>query len=169
MNIYLIGMMGSGKSTVGCIVAEKMQLSFIDTDKEIENFTGKTISDIFKQDGEDYFRKIESDYLKLHSNAVLACGGGVILKNENRSHIKKHGEVILLTASISELAQRIAGTIKRPLYNGNDPKKRLEQLWLERKDKYINTADVTVDTNSRSPKDISNEIVEKLEQWKQFS
>ena len=81
MNIYLIGMMGSGKSTIGHMVGDKMQLSFIDLDQEIENLTGKTINEIFKKDGEEFFRKVESDCLRLHSNTVLACGGGIVLKS----------------------------------------------------------------------------------------
>ena len=163
MNIYLIGMMGSGKSTIGHMVGDKMQLSFIDLDQEIENLTGKTINEIFKKDGEEFFRKVESECLRLHSNAVLACGGGIVLKTKNRSYIKKHGKVILLKASVSELAKRLASSNKRPLFNKQNPKKGLEELWSDRKSKYINMADITIATDNRSPQDISEEIVEKLE------
>ena len=87
MNIYLIGMMGSGKSTVGNLVAQKMRLQFIDLDIEIENFIGKPIKEIFKKNSEEFFRKIESKCLKRQSKSIIACGGGIILDDKNLSLI----------------------------------------------------------------------------------
>ena len=98
MNIYLIGMMGSGKSTVGNLVAQKMRLQFIDLDIEIENFVGKPIKEIFKKNSEEFFRKIESKCLKRQSKSIIACGGGIILEDKNISYINKHGKTVLLTA-----------------------------------------------------------------------
>lgn len=162
MNIYLIGMMGSGKSTIGKMVAQKMRLPFIDLDLEIENFAGKPINEIFKKDSEEFFRKIESECLKTHSNSILACGGGIVSKNENISYINKHGKTILLTAPLSELYQRLSGTNNRPLLKNGNIKQTLERLWLERKSKYIDMADLTINTSNKSPKDISIEIVESI-------
>ena len=162
MNIYLIGMMGSGKSTIGKMVAQKMRLPFIDLDLEIENFAGKPINEIFKKNSEEFFRKIESECLKAHSNSILACGGGIVSKNENISYINKHGKTILLTAPLSELYQRLSETNNRPLLKNGNIKQTLERLWLERKSKYIDMADLTINTSNRSPKDISIEIVESI-------
>mgnify|MGYP001441453815 CR=1 FL=1 len=162
MNIYLIGMMGSGKSTIGKMVAQKMRLPFIDLDLEIENFAGKPINEIFKKYSEEFFRKIESECLKIRSNSILACGGGIVSKNENISYINKHGKTILLTAPLSELYQRLSGTNNRPLLKNGNIKQTLERLWLERKSKYIDMADLTINTSNRSPKDISIEIVESI-------
>jgi len=80
MNIYLIGMMGSGKSTVGKPLSEKMHKPFIDLDSEIEKGTGKNISEIFDIDGEEQFRKMETKQLKQYSESIVACGGGIVLK-----------------------------------------------------------------------------------------
>ena len=162
MNIYLIGMMGSGKSTVGNLVAQKMRLQFIDLDIEIENFVGKPIKEIFKKNSEEFFRQIESKCLKRQSKSIIACGGGIILEDKNISYIKKHGKTILLTAPIPELYERLKGKNNRPLLKRGNIKKTLERLWQERKNKYINMADLTVDTANRSPEEISIEIVKNL-------
>ena len=89
MNIYLLGMMGSGKSTVGRALSQYMDMPFIDLDLEIEQSVGKTISEIFKNDGEKYFRNIESNQLYQYFDSVVACGGGIILNEGNRTFIKK--------------------------------------------------------------------------------
>ena len=115
MNIYLIGMMGSGKSTVGKILAEKMELLFIDLDSEIEKTGGKSVSEIFNQDGEDHFRKLESEELKQYSESVVACGGGIILDEENRQYINENGVAVLLTASMDELFKRLSDSNNRPI------------------------------------------------------
>ncbi len=162
MNIYLIGMMGSGKSTVGNLVAQKMRLQFIDLDIEIENFVGKPIKEIFKKNSEEFFRKIESKCLKRRSKSIIACGGGIILEDKNISYINKHGKTVLLTAPIPELYERLKEKNNRPLLKRGNIKKTLERLWQERKNKYINMADLTVDTVNRSPEEISIEIVKNL-------
>ena len=107
MTIYLIGMMGVGKSTVGKILAEKMKLLFIDLDSEIEKSSQKSVSEIFNEDGENHFRKLESEQLKQYSGSVVACGGGITLDKKNRQYINKNGIVVLLTASINELFKRL--------------------------------------------------------------
>jgi len=107
-NIYLIGMMGSGKSTVGKILSKKMKKPFIDLDSEIEKTGGKSVSEIFNGNGEEKFRQMESEQLKQYSESVVACGGGIVLKDENRHFIKENGIAILLTASMKELSQRLS-------------------------------------------------------------
>ena len=159
MNIFLIGMMGTGKSTVGVLLANKLKIPFVDLDKEIEKSTRKTISGIFKLDGEATFRRIETECLKEVSASVVSCGGGIILKEENRNFIKVNGTTILLTASIEELVRRLKGAEKRPLLAKNNEKESLIKLWLDRRAQYLSIADVTIDTDGKTSIQITNEIL----------
>ena len=159
MNIYLIGMMGSGKSTVGKILAEKMELLFIDLDSEIEKTGGKSVSEIFNQDGEDQFRKLESEELKQYSESVVACGGGIILDEENRQYINENGVAVLLTASMEELSHRLSDSGNRPLLADDNTEEALTKLWLERQLHYLNTADFTIETDGKNPKQLTEIIL----------
>lgn len=162
MNIYLIGMMGSGKSTVGKILAEKMKLLFIDLDSEIEKTGGKSVSEIFNQDGEDHFRKLESEELKQYSESVVACGGGIILDEENRKYINENGVAVLLTASMDELFKRLSDSNNRPILPDENTEKALTNLWLERKKDYLNTSDFLIETDGENPIEITNKIFSKI-------
>ena len=162
MNIYLIGMMGSGKSTVGKILAEKMELLFIDLDSEIEKTGGKSVSEIFNQDGEDQFRKLESEELKQYSESVVACGGGIILDEENRQYINENGVAVLLTASMDELFKRLSDSNNRPILPDENTEKALTNLWLERKKDYLNTSDFLIETDGENPIEITNKIFSKI-------
>ncbi len=162
MNIYLIGMMGSGKSTVGKILAEKMELLFIDLDLEIEKTGGKSVSEIFNQDGEDHFRKLESEELKQYSESVVACGGGIILDEENRQYINENGVAVLLTASMDELFKRLSDSNNRPILPDENTEKALTNLWLERKKDYLNTSDFLIETDGENPIEITNKIFSKI-------
>ena len=162
MNIYLIGMMGSGKSTVGKILAEKMELLFIDLDSEIEKTGGKSVSEIFNQDGEDHFRKLESEELKQYSESVVACGGGIILDEENRQYINENGVAVLLTASMDELFKRLSDSNNRPILPDENTEKALTNLWLERKKYYLNTSDFLIETDGENPIEITNKIFSKI-------
>ena len=162
MNIYLIGMMGSGKSTVGKILAEKMELLFIDLDLEIEKTGGKSVSEIFNQDGEDHFRKLESEELKQYSESVVACGGGIILDEENRQYINENGVAVLLTASMDELFKRLSDSNNRPILPDENTEKALTNLWLERKKDYLNTSDFLIETDGENPIELTNKIFSKI-------
>ena len=159
MNIFLIGMMGTGKSTVGVLLAKELKIPFVDLDKEIEKSTRKTISGIFKLDGEATFRRIETECLKEVSASVVSCGGGIILKEENRNFIKVNGTTILLTASIEELVRRLKDAEKRPLLAKNNEEESLIKLWLDRRAQYLSIADVTIDTDGKTSIQITNEIL----------
>ena len=159
MNIYLIGMMGSGKSTVGKTLSEKMHKPFIDLDSEIEKGTGKNISEIFDTDGEEQFRKMETKQLKQYSESIVACGGGIILKDENREFINDNGATILLTASMEELSHRLSDSGNRPLLVDNNTEEALTKLWLERQVNYLNTADLTIQTDGKNPEQLTEEIL----------
>ena len=163
MNIYLLGMMGSGKSTVGRSLSQYMDKPFIDLDLEIEQSVGKTISEIFENDGEKYFRNIESNQLYQYSDSVVACGGGIILNEGNRTFIKKNGKAILLTASIAELSERLSTSENRPLLPKNNMEETLTLLWLDRQLRYLNTAEFTIETDGKTPEKITQEILNQLD------
>ena len=162
MNIYLIGMMGSGKSTLGKTLSEKIQKPFVDLDSEIEKTGGKSVSEIFNQDGEDHFRKLESEELKQYSESVVACGGGIILDEENRQYINENGVAVLLTASMDELFKRLSDSNNRPILPDENTEKALTNLWLERKKDYLNTSDFLIETDGENPIEITNKIFSKI-------
>ena len=158
MNIYLIGMMGTGKSTLGKTLSKNMQKPFIDLDSEIEKTGGNSVSEIFDRDGEERFREMETEQLKQYSESVVACGGGIVLKLENRHFIKENGIAILLTASMGELSQRLSDSDNRPLLANDITEEALTKLWLERQLDYLNTADFTIETGGKNPEELSEEI-----------
>ncbi len=163
-NIYLIGMMGSGKSTVGKLLAEQMQMTFLDLDEIIETNTQKTIRDIFEQDGELYFRKLESEALVNvnQENSVISCGGGIILDELNRIQLKSSGKVVFLQVSIEELSKRLQTLVDRPLLKGKKIDEELTSLWSDRKELYIETAHITINVESQTPKQITELIIKSL-------
>ncbi|WP_206076345.1 shikimate kinase [Marinitoga lauensis] len=131
MPIYLIGMMGSGKTTIGKLLSEVLNKEYIDFDTEIEKLEGKTINRIFSEYGEEYFRNIESKVLFNTENkdAIISTGGGVILKEKNRKLLKKHN-TFFLYASVDELIKRVE-TENRPLLK--EGKEELYKIWHNRK------------------------------------
>ena len=159
MNIYLIGMMGSGKSTVGKTLSEKMHKPFIDLDSEIEKGTGKNISEIFDIDGEEQFRKMETKQLKQYSESIVACGGGIVLKDENREFINENGIAILLLATMGELTQRLSNSGNRPLLANDNTEEALTKLWMERQIDYLETANFTIETDGKNPEELTEEIL----------
>ena len=159
MNIYLIGMMGSGKSTVGKTLSEKMHKPFIDLDSEIEKGTGKNISEIFDIDGEEQFRKMETKQLKQYSESIVACGGGIVLKDENREFINENGIAILLLATMGELTQRLSNSGNRPLLADDNTEEALTKLWMERQLDYLDTANFTIETDGKNPEELTEEIL----------
>ena len=159
MNIYLIGMMGSGKSTVGKTLSEKMHKPFIDLDSEIEKGTGKNISEIFDIDGEEQFRKMETKQLKQYSESIVACGGGIVLKDENREFINENGIAILLLATMGELTQRLSNSGNRPLLADDNTEEALTKLWMERQIDYLETANITIETDGKNPEELTEEIL----------
>jgi len=162
MNIYLIGMMGTGKSTLGKTLSKNMQKPFIDLDSEIEKTGGSSVSEIFDRDGEERFREMETEQLKQYSGSVVACGGGIVLKLENRHFIKENGIAILLTASMGELSQRLSDSDNRPLLTNDITEEALTKLWLERQLDYLNTADFTIETGGKNPEELSEEIILRI-------
>ena len=152
-------MMGSGKSTVGKTLSEKMHKPFVDLDSEIEKAAGKSISEIFDIDGEEQFRKMETKQLKQYSESIVACGGGIVLKDENREFINENGIAILLLATMGELTQRLSNSGNRPLLADDNTEEALTKLWMERQIDYLETANFTIETDGKNPEELTEEIL----------
>ena len=122
--------MGSGKSTVGKLLAKKLETAFLDLDHYIEVKNNKSINDIFKEKGENYFRQLETNALSeiKGSKIVVACGGGIILNHENRKKISSNGKVVFLKASISSLIKRLLSNKDRPLLNDKNIENELIKI-----------------------------------------
>ena len=159
----LIGFMGSGKSTCGKIAAKRAGISFLDTDKEIEKQAGKSISAIFKDEGEEAFRILETETLKRlagrKGRCIYSVGGGTPLREENRKLLKKLGKVIYLKASPEAVLERLKGNTTRPLLQGDNPEKKVRELMAERQEIYEAAADITIDTDPYSPREIASMLI----------
>ena len=162
MNIFIVGPMGSGKSTVGKIISDELFLNFFDTDDEIENRTGASIDWIFDLEGEEGFRKRESNILKemvQKNSIVLSTGGGIILSENNRELLSSRGTVFYLSTPISVQLERTAKDKDRPLLKNGDPGQILEELHAKRKDLYKSVSDHIVETEDKSSQTIASEII----------
>lgn len=164
-NVVLIGMMGSGKTTIGRLLAAKAGMEFVDLDELVERQAGMTVSEIFDKYGEQYFRDRESEILaELASlrHAVIATGGGIVLRAENRQRLRELGLVVWLDAPPEELFQRIGDDSSRPLLARSHPLKRLTQLLHERRDLYAETSHIHLDTTEHTPEEIVDRLIEEL-------
>lgn len=164
-NIFFVGLMGAGKTTVGRYLAKNLGLDFYDTDQEIEKRTGVRVPTIFEMEGEAGFRKREVsmiDELTQLPNIVLATGGGAVLSADNRQHLASRGHVIYLRASVQDLFLRTRFDRNRPLLQNNNPKAKLEQLFAERDPLYLEVADNIVDTGNQPVINIVQQIEEIL-------
>ena len=163
-NIYLVGLMGAGKTTIGRQLAKSLGLPFYDSDKAIEESTGVDIPTIFEFEGENGFRDREQKMLQQLTELkgiVLATGGGAILREENRKLLKENGIVIYLQCSIDRIMERTRRDTQRPLLKTANPKERIEELFTEREPLYLNCADIIVDTGIMQSKAAVNHILEE--------
>ena len=163
-NIYLVGFMGTGKTTAGKKVAQKKKWQFIDLDELIELKEKRSISDIFAKEGETYFRKIEKNTLlkvSREKNFVVACGGGIVLDKENIKIMKKTGITVCLTASAAAILKRTSAFTHRPLLRAADPKKQIELL-LKLRAPYYAQADKIIDTSRLAVDGVVKKIISKL-------
>ena len=164
-NIILIGPMGSGKSTIGNIIARRLHREFEDSDHFIEERTGVDIARIFDVEGEQGFRDRESNALKelLGENGrVIATGGGSILREENRQLLKQKGYIIFLDTSVNQQMHRLRRDKKRPLLQTDNPRERLEALLAERRPIYLDLADLAVKTDKRVARRLATDIIDRL-------
>jgi len=164
-NVFLIGPMGVGKTTVGRALARALGRPFHDSDKEIEAQTGVDIPTIFEFEGEAGFRDREAtmiERLSARHDIVLATGGGAVLRAENRRHLAARGMVVFLNASLNELLRRTRRDRNRPLLQTADPRARLEQILRERTPIYRELADLELTTDGRRGKQIVPRICRLL-------
>jgi shikimate kinase len=164
--ILLTGFMGSGKSSVGRVLAKRLGCVFIDLDEEIVSTAGRPINEIFSQDGEQHFRCLESAALEKVLGcpaSVIATGGGVVIKDENRRRMRSGGIVVNLSASLQQVLQRLHGAVDRPLFAGSDAPNSVKLLMDARKQFYAD-ADIRIDTDGKSVEDVAAEILRFVEE-----
>lgn len=165
-NVVLTGFMGSGKSVVGNQLSSNLSIPWIDTDNWIEEKTGMTIQEIFKEHGEDFFREWETkcleELLRCSSKQVISVGGGLPIRERNQELLRELGVVIYLSARPEDIYERVAGDQSRPLLQGDDLQEKILHLWNERRLVYENCADITVVTTGKSIDETAEEIIRLL-------
>lgn len=162
-NIFLVGLMGAGKTTVGKLLARHLRKTFLDSDHEIEKRTGANIPLIFELEGEAGFRAREAamiEELTQLRDIVLATGGGAVLNERNRENLKNHGTVVYLRAKVEDLWARTRHDRNRPLLQTADPLAKLRELYAQRDPLYRECADIILDTGEQSV----NSLLRQLEQ-----
>jgi shikimate kinase len=163
-NIALIGFMGTGKSSVGRLIADQLRFSFVDTDDLIEARAAKTISTIFSDDGEPAFRKLEQDIvaeLASRNRTVISTGGGVGASEANLASLKQHALVVCLWASPEKIWERVRSQTHRPLLREPDPLAKIRQL-LTARELFYKQADVLLNTELRSLKEVSQQVLHQF-------
>lgn len=171
-NVFLIGPMGAGKSTIGRQLSNLLKMPFKDSDHEIIARTGASIPLIFEIEGEEGFRKRESamiDELSHLDGVVMATGGGAVLLEENRKVLKERGAVIYLYASLDQLFERTSRDRNRPLLQTENPRARLEEIMTQREPIYQELADIIVHTDDRSVRSVVKELIVRLQKLEKFS
>ncbi|MEE2891938.1 MAG: shikimate kinase AroK [Pseudomonadota bacterium] len=164
-NVFLIGPMGAGKTTVGKILADELGLDFLDTDKEIEERTGADIGWIFDVEGEEGFRKREAamlDELTERNGVLIATGGGIVLREDNRKRLVSRGTVVYLDAPLDQQVERTSRDRNRPLLQDGEPRDILEGMAEERDPLYREVADFVFRADKRSARVLATEIVKAL-------
>lgn len=163
-NLALVGFMGTGKSTIGRLVAEQIQFGFVDTDSLIEERIGRSISNIFAAEGEAAFRQYEKQALEglaRQRHLVIAAGGGLVVDPANMASLKAHALVIWLVASPETIWERVQTQTHRPLLQGPDPLAKIRALLQAREPAY-RQADVSIHSGLRAPKEVALQIAHQF-------
>ena len=164
-NIFLIGFMGSGKTTIANYLKETYDMDMVEMDSVISAQEGMSISDIFALHGEEYFRGLETrllEYIQKKHGVAVSCGGGVPMREVNVKAMKKNGRVIFLQASPKTIYDRVKDSHDRPLLEGNKNVAYISELLEKRKEKYEAAADIFVETDGKEVSEIGEEIMQKL-------
>jgi len=171
-NLILVGMMGSGKTTIGRTLARHLGKTFVDSDEEIQQRTGVAIAHIFDIEGEAGFRQREAAAihdLVERDNMLLATGGGAVLAEQNRTMLKQNGIVIYLKASVHDLWQRTRHDRNRPLLQTVDPRAKLTELYHQRDPLYQEVADIVIQTGRQSAHALMLQLVDEIEAFRKFN
>lgn len=162
-NVFLIGFMGSGKSTIARLLAKETGNKLIEMDETIEAEAGCSINEIFEKQGEAYFRDLESQLVERiakNGSAVVSCGGGAVLRPENVANMRKNGTIVYLSATPETIYKRVCHSTNRPLLNGNMNVEYITQLMEKRLPIYEKAADVVIVVDNKEKSEIVSEIVE---------
>jgi len=164
VNIALIGFMGTGKTSVGRLVAEQLHFDYLDTDELIQSRTGRPIVEIFSTDGEAAFRKMEQELvgeLAARTKTVIATGGGLPMNPQNLVSLKTHALVVCLWASPEKIWERVKNQTHRPLLHDADPQKKIREL-LAAREPFYRQADVLLNTELRSIREVAQQVVHQF-------
>lgn len=166
-NIFLIGFMGCGKSTVAAKLNQMYGMHVVEMDQEISVRQKMSIPEIFEKYGEEYFRNLESNLLQeiqTGTNQVVSCGGGVVLRTKNVAEMRKNGRIVLLTAKPENVLRRVRENDDRPILKGRKTVKDITELMEARREKYEEAADIVVATDDKSVSVICEEIMQKIKE-----
>ena len=161
-NIFLIGFMGCGKSTMARLLSEETGMELVEMDETIEAEAGMSINEIFEKYGETHFRDLETELvgrIAEKGGAVVSCGGGAILRSENVELMKKNGAVIYFSATPETIYQRVRNSTTRPLLNGNMNVEYIASLMEQRISRYLAAADITIVVDGKSKQEVLDELV----------
>lgn len=164
-NVFLIGFMGAGKSTIARCLQKELDMELIEMDERIVEEQKMTINEIFEKVGENGFRDIESQLvvdISDSKNAIVSCGGGVVIRPQNVENMKKSGKIIFLTATPETILERVKHGKDRPLLNGNMNVEYISELMGKRLDMYEGAADIKVSTDNKTVGEICTEIIKEI-------
>jgi len=164
-NIYLIGFMGAGKSTIARELVKVKSAKRVEMDQLIVEQQGMLISDIFEKYGEEYFRDLETELLRSflgQENMVVSCGGGSVLRDENAALMKENGCIVLLKATPETIYERVKNSTERPILNGNMNVEFIRELMEKRRERYETVADITVCVDGKERQEVCREILAAL-------
>lgn len=164
-NVFLVGFMGAGKTTIASELERKLEMNRVEMDEMIVKKQGMSISEIFDEYGETYFRNLESNCLielQKEKQSIVSCGGGVVMRDDNAEHMKKNGRVVLLQATPQTILDRVKDSDERPILNGHMNVEYIKNLLAKRQEKYDAIADVVINTDNKTESEIVDEIIAKL-------
>ena len=164
-NIFLIGFMGAGKSTIAKVLQRELGMELVEMDERIVKEQGMSINDIFAQKGEDGFRDIESQLvidIGKNKKSIVSCGGGVVVRPQNVENMKRSGKIVFLTATPETILKRVKNGKDRPLLNGHMNVEYISELMEKRRQMYEDAADVKVSTDGKTVGEICTEIIQAI-------
>lgn len=164
-NIFLIGFMGAGKSTIAKALQKELNMELVEMDARIVKEQGMSINEIFEKYGESHFRDIESQMILTlgeEGNTIVSCGGGIVVRPENTEYMKKSGKVVFLKASPQTIYERVKNSTERPILNGHMNVEYIAELMEKRRALYESACDITIETDNKTKNEICQEILNEI-------